>query len=103
MERGDFVALPYTAKLRRSSDKVQVQLRRDGNAWGVPISITKAVTLAAGEDKLQVTYLLEGLPPGRPFHFASEWNFAGMPSEPTIDSSSMKAETHLGSSGIAFS
>lgn len=80
MERGDFVALPYVAKLRRSSDKVQVQLRRDGNAWGVPISITKAVTLAAGEDKLQVTYLLEGLPPGRPFHFASEWNFAGMPS-----------------------
>ncbi len=72
-----FRGLPYTAKLRRSSDKVQVQLRRDGNAWGVPISITKAVTLAAGEDKLQVTYLLEGLPPGRPFHFASEWNFAG--------------------------
>jgi alpha-amylase len=79
MERGDFVALPYQAKLRRSSDKVQIQLRRDGNAWGVPLVITKAVTLEAGEDKLQVTYLIEGLPPGRPFHFASEWNFAGMP------------------------
>jgi 4-alpha-glucanotransferase len=80
LERGDFVALPYEAKLRRSSDKVQLQMRRDGNAWGVPLSITKSVTLASGEDRIQVIYLIEGLPPGRPFHFASEWNFAGMPS-----------------------
>jgi alpha-amylase len=45
----------------------------------VPIALTKAVTLMAGQNRLQVTYLLEGLPPGRPFHFAMEWNFAGMP------------------------
>jgi alpha-amylase len=35
--------------------------------------------MTAGSDRLQATYLLEGLPPGRPFHFAMEWNFAGMP------------------------
>ena len=79
VERGDFVAMPFQAKLRRGAGKVQAQLRREGNAWGVPICLTKALTLEAGQDSLQVTYLLEGLPPGRPFHFAIEWNFAGMP------------------------
>ncbi len=78
-ERGDFVAMPFQAKLRRGAGKVQAQLRREGNAWGVPITLTKALTLSAGQDKLQVSYLMEGLPPGRPFHFAIEWNFAGMP------------------------
>jgi 4-alpha-glucanotransferase len=78
-ERGDFVALPFQAKLRRGAGKAQAQLRREGNAWGVPITLTKALTMTAGSDRLQVTYLLEGLPPGRPFHFAIEWNFAGMP------------------------
>jgi 4-alpha-glucanotransferase len=34
MERGDFVSLPFDAKLRRGTGKVQVQLRREGNAWG---------------------------------------------------------------------
>ncbi len=79
-ERGDFVSLPYDAKIRRGSRKIQLQLRREGNAWGVPLSITKGLTLEAGSELLQVGYLIEGLPPGRPFHFASEWNFAGMPS-----------------------
>ena len=65
--------------MRRGAGKVLAQLRREGNAWGIPITLTKALTLAAGQDGLQVTYLLEGLPPGRPFHFAMEWNFAGMP------------------------
>jgi hypothetical protein len=79
MERGDFVAMPFEAKLRRGSGKVQVQLKREGNAWGVPLTLTKALTMTEGEHQLQITYLIEGLPPGRPFHFASEWNFAGMP------------------------
>lgn len=79
MERGDFVDLPYETKLRRGSDRVQVQMRRDGNAWGIPITITKAVTMVAGSDRLLFTYLLENLPPGKPLHFAIEMNFAGMP------------------------
>lgn len=78
-ERGDFAALPYDAKLRRGAGKIQVQLRREGNAWGVPLTLTKGITLFAGSHALEVTYLIEGLPPGRPFHFAVEFNFAGMP------------------------
>ncbi len=79
-ERGDFVALPYDAKLRRGSGKIQVQLRREGNAWGVPLTITKGITLFAGSHALEITYLIEGLPPGRPFDFGVEFNFAGLPS-----------------------
>ena len=79
MERGDFVDLPYETKLRRGSDRVQVQMRRDGNAWGIPITITKAVTMVAGSNRLLLTYLLENLPPEKPLHFAIEMNFAGMP------------------------
>ncbi len=79
MERGDFVELPFEAKLRRGSDRVQLQMRRDGNAWGIPITLTKAVTLVAGSDRLSITYLLENLPPGKPLHFAIEMNFAGLP------------------------
>ncbi len=79
MERGDFVAQPFDAKLRRAASKVQLQLSRDGNAWGIPIRMTKAITLEAGSPLLQVVYLLEGLPPDRQLHMALEWNFAGMP------------------------
>lgn len=79
LERGDFVELPFEAKLRRGADRVQLQMRRDGNAWGIPITLTKAVTLAAGSDRLSMTYLLEHLPPGQPLHFAIEFNFAGLP------------------------
>ncbi len=78
-ERGDFVDLPFDAKLRRGEGRVQIQMQRDGNAWGIPVSMTKAVTLEAGGDRLKVTYLLENLPPGQPLHLAIEWNFAGMP------------------------
>ncbi len=78
-ERGDFVELPFETKLRRGADRVQVQMRRDGNAWGIPITLTKAVTMVAGSERLSITYLLENLPPGQPLHFAIEMNFAGLP------------------------
>lgn len=80
MERGDFVAQPFEAKLRRAASKVQLQLSRDGNAWGIPLRITKALTLEAGNPVIQVAYLVEGLPRDRELHLALEWNFAGLPS-----------------------
>ena len=80
MERGDFVELPFEAKLRRGADRVQVQMRREGNAWGIPIVLTKAVTMVTGSDALEITYLLENLPRDRDLHFAVEMNFAGLPS-----------------------
>jgi alpha-amylase len=79
VERGDFVDLPFETKLRRGADRAQVHMRRDGNAWGIAATISKAVTLATGSDRLVITYLLENLPPGTPLHFAVEFNFAGLP------------------------
>ena len=80
VERGDFVELPFETKLRRGADRVQVQMRRDGNAWGIPITMTKAITMIANSESISVTYLIENLPPGQPLHFAIELNFAGLPS-----------------------
>ncbi|WP_442512232.1 alpha-amylase/4-alpha-glucanotransferase domain-containing protein [Novipirellula sp. SH528] len=79
-ERGDFVELAFETKLRRGADRVQVQMRREGNAWGIPITLTKAVTMHAGSDRLTVAYLLENVPQNQPLHFAIEMNFAGLPS-----------------------
>ena len=83
MERGDFVNLPYEAKIRRSGEsdaaKVQVHMRRHGNVMGDPVTITKAITMAA-DGELTATYLLENLSADRPVHFAVEMNFAGLPS-----------------------
>ena len=79
IERGDFLGLPFEAKLRRNPKRIQVQLTRQGNAWGVPLKITKGVTLEAGSDVLEIAYLIEGLPPERTMHFGVEFNFAGMP------------------------
>lgn len=78
-ERGDFASGTYEARVRRNPQRIQVQLSRQGNVYGHPLKITKGVTLAAGSAALEIAYLLEGLPPGRPFHFAVEFNFAGLP------------------------
>lgn len=79
-ERGDFVEMPFDAKLRRGGDRVQLQMRRDGNAWGHPITITKAITMVGGSSEMVITYLLENLPQDRSLHFGIEMNFAGLPS-----------------------
>jgi 4-alpha-glucanotransferase len=79
-ERGDFVEMPFDAKLRRGGDRVQLQMRRDGNAWGHAITITKAITMVGGSSEMIITYLLENLPQDRSLHFGIEMNFAGLPS-----------------------
>ena len=80
LERGDFASGNYDAVIRRKEDRVQVLMSREGNAWGVPMKITKGVTLESGSDTLEISYLVEGLPPESTFHFSTEFNFAGMPS-----------------------
>ncbi|HWA97343.1 MAG TPA: alpha-amylase/4-alpha-glucanotransferase domain-containing protein, partial [Pirellulales bacterium] len=80
LERGDFLLAPYEGKLRRNPDRIQVQMTRQGNAWGIPLKLTKGVTLNAGSNVLEIAYLIEGLPAGSSLHFAVEFNFAGMPS-----------------------
>jgi 4-alpha-glucanotransferase len=79
-ERGDFVEMPFDARLRRGGGRVQLQMRRDGNAWGHPITITKAITMTGGSSEMVITYLLENLPQDRALHFGIEMNFAGLPS-----------------------
>ncbi len=79
MERGDFADGDYGAKIRRSADRIQVMLAREGNAWGVPLKITKGLTLAKGSDEIEFAYLIEGLPADRTFRFAVEFNLAGLP------------------------
>ena len=80
VQRGDFVDGTYEARLRRNPNRIQVQLAREGNACGVPLRITKALTLNAGSSTLEIAYMLEGLSKDRPLEFAVEFNFAGMPS-----------------------
>ncbi len=79
MERGDFAAGVYEAKLRRSADRVQAVLTRQGNAWGIPLTITKGIKLVADSSLLEIAYLVEGLPAESELHLAIEFNFAGMP------------------------
>ncbi|MBL9095184.1 MAG: DUF1926 domain-containing protein [Planctomycetaceae bacterium] len=79
MERGDFLNLGYEAKLLRNPHRIQARLTRDGNAWGVPLKITKGFTMEAGSGVIDVAYLIEGLPPDATFHFAVEFNIAGLP------------------------
>lgn len=80
MERGDFAQGIYAARVRRNPDRIQVQMTRNGNAWGVPLKITKGVTLGSGGSVLEIAYLIEGLPTDREFHFGVELNLAGLPS-----------------------
>jgi hypothetical protein len=78
-QRGDFTLGGYEARVRRNPDRIQVQLSREGNVNGIPLRITKGVTLNAGSSVLEIGYLLENLPQDQRFHFAVEFNFAGMP------------------------
>jgi alpha-amylase len=78
-ERGDFSCAMYDAKLKRASGKIQTQLRRRGSVNGIPLTITKGVTLFSGSRALELTYVLDEIPEGQSFHFAIEFNFAGMP------------------------
>ena len=79
MERGDFADGAYETKIRRNPTRIQVQMSRQGNAWGIPLTITKGVTLNAGSDELEIAYLIQGLPANRDLHFGVEFNFSGLP------------------------
>jgi alpha-amylase len=80
VERGDFASGAYDARLRRNPNRIQVQLSRQGNAWGQSLKITKGLTLEAGSSTIEIAYMIEGLQPDQSFHFSVEFNFAGLPS-----------------------
>lgn len=80
MERGDFAWGLYEARVGRKPQRIQVRLVRQGNAWGIPLKITKGVTAEAGSSTLKIAYLIEQIPPDELLHFGVEFNFAGLPS-----------------------
>jgi hypothetical protein len=79
LERGDFAAGGYEASIRRNPGRIQVLLSRSGNAWGIPFTLAKAVTLEAGSRSLDIAYKLTGLPQDFRQHLAVEFNVAGLP------------------------
>jgi alpha-amylase len=79
-QRGDFVGGVYDARVQRKGDRTRLLLSREGNVWGEPVSLTKALTLDAGSPTLEIAYQLERLPKDLRLHFSVELNFAGMPS-----------------------
>ncbi len=79
-ERGDFLVGGYEAKLRRNPHRIQVlhyprrqRLGRAAQNHQRPDDGDRQRRV------LDIAYLIEGLPPGRAFHFASEFNLAGLP------------------------
>jgi alpha-amylase len=98
-ELGDFVTAPFEARMRRSPNRMQVQLTREGHVGERQVRITKGLTLEAGRQTLEVAYLLEGLPPDAPIHFGVEFNFSGLPAginDRYFHDSFGKALGHLG-------
>ena len=81
IERGDFADGEYIAKVRRNPGRNQVMMTREGNAWGVPLTIKKGVTLNEGANELEIAYLIDGLPKDKEFRFGVEYNFAGLPDD----------------------
>lgn len=78
-EHGDFVQGFYESRIRRSGDRIQVQLTRLGHVAGRDVRIIKGITLSTGSSKLEIAYLLENLPADLAIHFAIELNFSGLP------------------------
>ena len=86
VERGEakpissFDSSAYEAIVRRSKQRIQVMMSCTDRVEGHDIKITKGVTLTAGSQRMEVAYLLEGLPTDRELLFSVEFNFAGLPS-----------------------
>lgn len=79
-EIGDFVEGVYLSKIRRSDDRVEATLWREGKLGPYPVKVTKTIALAARQGgTIEIQYSLENLPVGLPVHFGVEFNFAAMP------------------------
>jgi 4-alpha-glucanotransferase len=76
---GDFVQGVYETVLRRSDQRVEARMSREGHVGPNRVKVTKTVALdTASGGALEILYELENLPPHVPIHFAVEFNFAGM-------------------------
>jgi alpha-amylase len=80
-ERGDFAEGVYESAIQRTEGRIEVRLSRTGNAWGIPLAISKTVAVAPGSPTIEIGYTLSGLPADFRQHLAVEINFAGMPAQ----------------------
>jgi 4-alpha-glucanotransferase len=78
LERGDFAAGTYLARVHRDSRRAAVVMERPGRAGGHTIRIRKTIEAMTGSPELVVSYVLEDLPREETLHFAVEINLAAM-------------------------
>lgn len=79
-DMGDFCQGVYQAKIRRSPERIEACLWRDGKMGPYTVKLTKTIAMSVGEGGcLEIDYLLENLPANLPIHFGVEFNFAAMP------------------------
>ena len=78
-QHGDFVQGEYDAVVRKKAGRMQILMSREAKAYGADIRIDKAVTMQEGSNEIEIAYRLSQLPKDYQFHFAVEFNFAGMP------------------------
>lgn len=71
----------YEGVIHTNPNRVRATLTTEGYVLDQRIRLSKAVLLSAGSGTLEVAYRLENLSPDRPFLFAVELNFAGLPAE----------------------
>ncbi len=77
-ELGDFVTGAYQHRLDRINGELLLTLWREGRVGDRNIRVTKEIRLAGDSDGLVVRYILDNLPRHTAFHFAVEFNFAGL-------------------------
>lgn len=76
-ERGDFLGQPFAQELSADGSEARLTMKRIGAVLGQRVTLTKAVTLRAAGDSLEVAYRLEDLPKTR-LRFGVEFMVAGM-------------------------
>ncbi|QDT63787.1 alpha-amylase/4-alpha-glucanotransferase domain-containing protein [Calycomorphotria hydatis] len=76
---GDYEEGVYETTYRHRPDRIEVEMSRNGHVGKLPVRVEKTVALdTANPNVLEIRYVLSNLSPGLPFHFGTEFNFAGM-------------------------
>jgi alpha-amylase len=81
VDLGDFADGAFRFCVDRQADSASVRMWRVGQVAGLPVTLTKTVSLAAGGEMVVCDYKLENLPRDKAWHFAVEFNFAGLSSD----------------------
>ncbi|MCA8999687.1 MAG: DUF1926 domain-containing protein [Planctomycetaceae bacterium] len=76
---GDFVLGVYETRLRKTDQRVETVMTREGRVEDDWVHLTKTVSVDVSTgSQLDISYELSGLTPGKEYHLAVEFNFAAM-------------------------